>query len=185
VNLFSELKRRNVLRVAAAYIVTSWLIVQVVETLFPVYGLSEAAIRLVVNILAIVMIPVLVVSWFFEITPEGLRRETELLTAGPAPRHATRKIDRAILAVLAVAVIYFALDKFVLDPRREASQRQKQAEKPVKATEEARQQGRSEAFVESYGDLSIAVLPFRDMSPNGDQEYLSDGIAEELLTVLA
>ena len=59
-SLFEELKRRNVLRMGAAYIVTAWLVVQVVETLFPVYGLSDDAIRLVVNILAIGLVPVLI-----------------------------------------------------------------------------------------------------------------------------
>ena len=69
-SLFNELKRRNVIRVATAYVVASWLIIQVVETIFPIYGLGDAEIRLVVSLLAVAFIPTLVFSWVFEITPE-------------------------------------------------------------------------------------------------------------------
>ncbi len=69
-SFFNELQRRNVLRVAAAYIVASWLIIQVVETLFPVVGLADGAIRVVVIVLAIGLIPIVILSWAFEVTPE-------------------------------------------------------------------------------------------------------------------
>ena len=69
-SLFNELKRRNVIRVATTYVVASWLIIQVVETIFPIYGLGDAEIRLVVSLLAVAFIPTLVFSWVFEITPE-------------------------------------------------------------------------------------------------------------------
>ena len=72
-SFFNELKRRNVLRVAAAYIVASWLIIQVVETLFPVFGLADGTIRVVVIVLAIGLVPIVIVSWAFEVTPEGLK----------------------------------------------------------------------------------------------------------------
>ena len=74
-SLFKELKRRNVFRVAIAYMAGSWLLIEVTETLFPIYGLSDAAIRMVVTLVAIVFPVVLVVSWVFELTPEGLRLE--------------------------------------------------------------------------------------------------------------
>jgi len=174
VSFLSELKRRNVLRVGAAYIVTAWLVVQVAETLFPVYGLSDAAVRLVVNVLAVGLVPVLVLAWVFEWTPEGLKREDELDVGAPASLQAAKRLDRMILVVLAFALGYFAFDKFVLAPQQRAEE-----------VAEAREAGRSEALVESYGDQSIAVLAFDDMSPDGDQEYLSDGIAEEILNLLA
>lgn len=74
-NLLKELKQRNVLRVAAAYIAVSWLLIQVVETLFPVFGLGDAAIRAVVIVLAIGFVPAVVVAWAFELTPEGFVRD--------------------------------------------------------------------------------------------------------------
>ena len=116
--IFEELKRRNVLRVATAYIVTAWLVVQVVETLFPVYGFSDAAIRLVVNLLVIGLVPVLVLAWAFEWTPEGLKRDAEVDRVNPASLAAAKRFDRVILIVLALAVSYFLVDKFVLDPQR-------------------------------------------------------------------
>jgi len=184
-SLFAELKRRNVFRVAAAYVVTAWLVIQVVETILPAFGFGDAAVRYATIAFAIGLVPVLVLTWVFELTPEGLKRESEVDHGRPASLQAAKRLDRVILAVLAVALGYFAFDKFVLEPQRVAAQQQKQAEELAAATEEARAEGRSEALVESYGDQSIAVLPFRDMSPDGDQEYLSEGIAEELLNVLA
>ena len=177
-SLFTELKRRNVLRVVAAYIVASWLVIQVVETIFPAFGFGDAAIRVVVIVLGIGLLPVLILSWAFEITPEGLKLEKDVDRSQSITPHTGKKLDRMIMVVLALALGYFALDKFVLSPQR-------QADELATATEEAHLEGRTEALVESYGDHSIAVLPFVDMSQEGDQEYFSDGIAEELLNLLA
>ena len=173
-SFFVELKRRNVLRVAAAYVVAAWLVIQVVETIFPLYGLSDASIRFVVTLLAIGLVPVVVLAWAFELTPEGLKLDKDVDRSQSISSQTGKKLDRAIMVVLALALGYFAFDKFVLSESREAS-----------IAETARQQGRNEALVESYGDKSIAVLPFVDMSPKSDQEYMSDGIAEELLNLLA
>lgn len=182
---FNELKRRNVIRVAAAYIVAAWLVIQVAETLFPVYGLSDASIRLVVAVLAIGLVPVLVFAWAFELTPEGLRKESEVDRSLSITLHTGKKLDRTIMVVLALALGYFAFDKFVLDPQRQSALQRQQVEQLATVAEEAHREGRSEALVESYGDNSIAVLAFQDMSQDQDQEYLSDGIAEELLNLLA
>jgi len=174
VSFFDELKRRNVLRVAAAYIVASWLVIQVVETLFPVFGFSDAAIRGVVIVLAVGLIPVLILAWAFELTPEGLKLERDIHSEAITQPQSSRKLDSMIMLVLALALGYFALDKFVLDPARDEE-----------FLEEMKKDIRSDALLESFGDKSIAVLPFVDMSPNKDQEYMSDGIAEELLNLLA
>ncbi len=174
---FEELKRRNVLRVAAAYVVVSWLIIQVVETVFPVFGFGDAGIRLVIIVLAIGLIPALILSWAFEITPEGLKKEKDVDRSQSVTAHTGKKLDRWIMVVLVVALVYFAFDKFALSPQREAEQL-------ASVAEEARKEGRSQALTESYGEKSIAVLPFADMSAMHDQEYMSDGIAEELLNLL-
>ncbi|MDJ0812731.1 MAG: hypothetical protein QNJ23_03325 [Woeseiaceae bacterium] len=173
-SLISELKRRNVLRVAAAYVVTAWLIIQVAETILPLYGFSDAAIRYVITGLAVGLLPVLILSWAFELTPEGLRLDSSIDRSQNAAAGTGRKFDRGIMIVLAVAIGYFAFDKFVLSESREAA-----------IAEAAREEGRSTAVVEAYGERSIAVLAFADMSPDGDQEYMSDGIAEEILNLLA
>jgi TolB-like protein/Tfp pilus assembly protein PilF len=150
------------------------LIIQVVETTFPPFGFGDGAIRAVVIALSIGLIPVLVIAWVFELTPEGLKMDSDVDPALSITRPAGRKLDRAIVAVLVLAVGYFAVDKFMLDPNRDAEQ-----------LELAREAVRNEAIIAEIGDRSIAVLPFADMSQERDQAYFSEGIAEELLNLLA
>ncbi len=176
--LIDELKRRNVFRVGAAYIALSWLMIQVIETLFPLFDFSDAAARSVVLILAIGFVPAMIFAWVFELTPEGLKRDAEVDHDSTVSKRITRRLDRLITLFLVLALGYFAVDKFVLTP-------QKQAQDLATATEEARREGRSQARVQSYGDKSIAVLPFVNMSSDPEQEYFGDGIAEELLNRLA
>ena len=172
--LFDELKRRNVFRVAAAYIVAAWLVIQVVETIFPAFGFGDAAVRIATICLAIGFVVAVIFSWALEITPDGLKLEKNVDRSASITPHTGKKLDRMIILVLVLAVGYFAFDKFVLSGSREAT-----------IAESAREEGRAEALIRSYGQNSIAVLPFRDMSPESDQEYFSDGIAEELLNLLA
>ena len=169
-SLVSELKRRNVFRAVIAYLAASWLLLQITETLLPVYGYGDAAIRLVVAALAIGFIPVVAFAWLFELTPDGLKLESEVDRTESITHLTGQKLDRVIIVVLALAIFFFAFDKFVVSDLR---------------LEAAREEGRTEALVESLGEKSIAVLPFLDMSPAGDQEYMSDGVAEELLNLLA
>ncbi|HSM32086.1 MAG TPA: hypothetical protein VK854_15420 [Woeseiaceae bacterium] len=173
-SFLAELKRRNVLRVAAAYIAVAWLVIQVVETLFPLFGLSDGAARTVVIILAIGFVPAMVLSWIFELTPEGFRRDSQVDHAAPSSLAMAKRLDRLIIVALVLAVGYFAVDKFVIDPARDAELR-----------EQAIEEGRAAAIIGAFGDKSIAVLPFADMSPEGDQGWFAEGIAEELLNLLA
>ena len=173
-SFFIELKRRNVFRVAVAYLAGAWLLVEVTDTLFSIYGLPESTARIVVTLLAIGFPITLVLSWIYELTPEGLKLEKDVDRTLPSPRTDTRRLDRAIIVLLVLALGYFAFDKFVLEPAR-----------VVEIVEEAAQQARSEALVESYGEQSIAVLPFVNMSSDPEQEYFSDGISEELLNLLS
>ncbi len=169
-SFFKELKRRNVIRVAVAYLAVSWLLIQIADTLLPIYGFGDAAVRIVVAILLVGFIPTVVFSWVFELTPEGLKRDSEVDRSQSITQTTGKKLDRAIIIVLGLALAYFAFDKLVLSESR---------------IESAREEGRTKGLVESYGDKSIAVLPFVDMSAAANQEYMSDGIAEELLNLLA
>jgi len=173
-SFLGELKRRNVIRVAMAYVVAAWLIIQVVETIFPAFGFGPGSVRIAVIVLAIMLIPVLVLSWVFEITPDGLRRESELERPGAVARFPKQRLDRITMVLLALALGYFAIDKFVIDPVRDRQ-----------LVEAARREGRSEIVLEAFGENSIAVLPFVNLSPDPDQDFFSDGITEEILNLLA
>jgi TolB-like protein/Tfp pilus assembly protein PilF len=165
VSLFSELRRRNVYRIAAAYAVAAWLIIQVVETIFPAFGFDDATTRYTVIALMIGFVPAVIFAWTFEASPEGLRLERVADQSTPSGPRTHKRLDQAIIAVLAVAVTYFAVDKFVLSEYEDTSSAPPDFTTPVGG--------------------SIAIMPFVDMSPDGDQAYFSDGIAEEILNLLA
>lgn len=178
-SIIQEFSRRNVFRVGAAYLVSAWLIVQVAETLFSLFGFSERPAQVVVIVLAIGFVPALVLTWAFRLTPQGLRFETKADT--PMPTRTGRRLDQAIMSILTLAVCVFAFDRFVLDRYRDTG-RQIQIARQI---EEARQLGRNDALVESRKNQSIAVLPFVNMSDDSSNEFFSDGISEELLNLLA
>jgi TolB-like protein/Flp pilus assembly protein TadD len=165
VSLFSELKRRDVYRIAAAYAVAAWLIIQVVETIFPAFGFDDATTRYTVIALMIGFVPAVVFAWVFEVSPEGLRRDRGIAQHTAAVPRTHKRLDQVIIAVLAIAVTYFAIDKFVLSEYDGASPAPSDSVAPIGG--------------------SIAVMPFVDMSPGGDQAYFSAGIAEEILNLLA
>lgn len=171
---FEELARRNVIRLGLAYGASAWLIVQAAETVFPAFGLGPEAVRTVIVVLAIGLLPALIFAWVFELTPEGLKLERNVDRSASITPRTGHLLDRIIIVVLVLALSYFAIDKFLLAPNREAA-----------SIQEATQKARNEAILDAYGDKSIVVLPFADLSPEGDQEYFSDGIAEELINLLA
>ena len=175
-SFFSELKRRNVFKVAAAYVIVGWLIMQIGDVMAPAMHLPDW-VNSVLAFFLILGFPVaLVLSWAFEMTPEGIRLEKQAEASGAGTRLDGRKLNFAIILLLVLAVAFFAFDKFVLDPGRKGE--------PMEASIEATgQEPGSPSPVRAEG--SIAVLAFEDMSPEQDQQYLSDGIAEELLNALA
>jgi len=172
--LIPELQRRNVIRVATAYVVAAWLIIQIAETTFPVFGFSDNAVRVVIIALGIGLIPAIVGAWVFQLTPEGLKRDKGVNETPATSKIASRNLDRAIIVTLVLGLSYFAIDKFVLAPERAAEREAEVAE-----------QARAEAIVGFYGDRSIAVLPFTNMTSDPEQEYFVDGIAEEVLNLLS
>ena len=114
-SLFNELKRRNVIRVAVGYVVMAWLVVQVVETIFPAFGFGDEAVRFVVIAFSVGFIPVVVVAWVFEWTPDGLKKDEGAERQGPRVAAAARRWDRIVMVVLAIAVAYFIVEKIMIN----------------------------------------------------------------------
>lgn len=160
-SVLGELKRRNVYRAAAFYAASAWLLVQIATQVFPFFDLPNWSVRLIV-VAAIVGFPfALLFSWFYEITPDGLKLEREVDRRQSITHHTGKRLDRWIIATLGLAVVLLLADKFVLH-------------------------GDTDKIVAApVPEQSIAVLPFVDMSVDKDQEYMSDGLAEELLNLLA
>jgi len=177
--LYEELKRRNVIRMAGLYVVGAWFIVQVASTMLPAFDFPPWALRAVIVVLAVGFVPAMVFSWVFELTPEGLKREKDVERSESISPHTGRKLDRTIMIVLALALGYFAFDKFALAPRRDAAL--------VATTTESVRANAAKigAGSPAADEKSIAVLPFVNMSNDPAQEFFSDGIAEELLNQLA
>ena len=113
-SIFRELQRRNVLRVAAGYVAVSWLIVQVMDTLSEAFQFTGEDIRTAVIVLAICFVPVMIVSWAFEFTPEGLKRDADVERDTPAAQKSKKRLDRFVTAALALAVAYFVIDELLI-----------------------------------------------------------------------
>ena len=175
-SFFAELKRRNVIRMAGLYGVGAWLIVQVSSTVLPMFDAPTWLPRSIVILLAVGFLPALIFSWVFELTPEGIKRESEIESHESITPQTGRRMDRAIIAVLAVALLYFGFDKFVLAPRREVE---------ILATAHQQDAALAAAKPAADGEKSIAVLPFENLSADKDNAYFSDGITEEILNALA
>lgn len=172
----SELKRRNVIRMAGLYLVAAWLLTQVSATVLPLFHAPDWMPQSVVIALAIGFIPAMIFAWVFELTPDGLKRDSEIPEEQSIAPQTARKMNRLIVALLILAVVYFGFDKFVLAPKREAAL--------VVQTTQTVQAVAKTAAIEKARDNSIAVLPFVNMSQDKDNQYFSDGISEELLNVL-
>ncbi len=176
-SFLAELKRRNVIRMAGLYLVGAWLVVQVAGTLLPVFEAPGWLMKVLVGLLAIGLVAALVFSWLFELTPGGLRRDADVAPEQSIAPQTARKMERSILVVLAIALAFFGFDKFVLAPKREATL--------VATTSQAVKAEALASTQAAVSDKSIAVLAFANMSADRDNEYFSDGIAEEILNSLS
>ena len=154
-SLFQELKRRKVYNVITIYVVTSWLLLQVADTLFPAFGLPDSAIRIPATILLIGFPLVVILAWVFELTPQGIKK-TGAVTAEDTVK--IRKRDYLVNAIVLVLITVVAVQQFVIFNR------------PVS---------------DDSIDKSIAVLPFISMSSGEEDGYFADGLTEELLNALA
>src|SRR6184192_1296954 len=161
-NFFAELKRRNVYKVAVAYAVVAWLLIQAASIFLPAFNAPQWAMQIVILILVVGFPIALVFSWAFEITPEGIKRESEVQADESITHHTGRKIV-ALTIVLAVVATGLLIFQFVR-PRSTSS---------------------LSTNASSVTNKSIAVLPFDNLSGDPQNAYFSEGVQDEILTRLA
>lgn len=154
-SFWDELRRRNVFKVAAAYAIVAWLVAQVATVFAPALSLPEWVTPFVVFLLLLGFPVAVVLAWAFEITPEGIKK-TDRVSAEASITHLTgRKLNYAVIGMLGLAVVFFVLEDYV-------------------PTEET-----------AATPNSLAVLPFVNLSSDGEQEHFADGLSEELMSSLA
>ncbi|MBO6535610.1 MAG: hypothetical protein JJ966_05265 [Balneolaceae bacterium] len=158
-----ELKRRNVFRVATAYTVTAWLIMQVVTLIEDPLMIPDWVDTAVILLLLSGFPIAVVIGWVFELTPEGVKKTDEIEVEESFNKATGQKLNHVIIGVLSLIVIFFVAEKIIHYSTSKVDQ----------------------AEIVEINDASIAVLPFNDLSPNGDQAYFADGISEELLNALS
>jgi len=160
-SLVAELKRRNVFRVAAAYLVVGWLLTEVLTTILPTLGAPAWAARAVILIFAFGFIPAVIFSWFYELTPDGIKRDEEVDHDEPQGRAAGNRLNYLTVGGVIALIVFVGLFS-------------------------ARQTGDDTGSIQvAANDASVAVLPFVNMSNDKDNEYFSDGLTETLLHMLA
>ena len=182
-SLFKELQRRNVFKVAIAYAVSTWILLQLTDVLTQILGLPEWAPKLILLLLVVGFVPALILAWAFEMTPQGVKLESEVNRVESVTRKTGRKLDYVIIVSLGLSLGYF-----IWESRFE----QKTAE--FESAREAVLTGQPVIEVaEPEIDLevlaidknSIAVLPFANRSADAEDIYFTDGIHDDLLTQLS
>src|SRR5213078_3137343 len=164
-NFFSELKRRNVLRAAAFYAASAWLLVQIATQVFPFFHIAVWVVRWIVVAAAIGFPFAMVFSWFYEWTTHGLQRESEVAPNESVTRESSKKLDRWIIAILVLAVVLLLTNQFALNRDNNPV-----AVAPIAST---------------IPQKSIAVLPFESLSEEKSNAYFAEGVQDEILTRLA
>src|SRR5210317_1382434 len=160
-SFFSELNRRNVFKVTIAYIVVAWLVAQVLQLILESFGTPDWVMKTVLVLMAAGLLFALFFAWAFEMTPEGLKREHEVDRSQSITPQTGKKLNSLIFTMMALAIAYFAYDKFVLDASRDAAL--------VEAATQALTDQAADEDVSEGTDTSIAVLPFVNMSSDPEQ----------------
>jgi len=180
-NLFSELKRRNVFKVAAAYLIVSWLILQIIGSIVPIIEAPDWISKAILMLLLAGFPIALLFAWAFELTPEGIKKESDVVRDESITSETSSKINLVIIGALVLIIGGFAYDKFFgSSTTTEIAQNELQSSEHTAKTALNDNSSASNPI----NDKSIAVLPFVNMSSDKNQEYFADGISEEILNAL-
>jgi TolB-like protein len=183
-SLFAELKRRNVFRVGAAYLVVAWLLVEVSDTVFPRLGLPDWTVTFVIALLLLGLPVALFFAWAFELTPEGVKRTEEVAPQESVTPQTGRAIDKLILAGMVVVVAVIVADRLLFKDSVPATA-PAAVSGPVIEGPAAPGSPVAPGEAQQAAASGIAVLPFVNMSPDPENAFFADGISEELLNILA
>lgn len=178
-SLISEIKRRNVFRVTAAYLVIGWLVLQVSDILLDFTGAPEWVGKTIIALLLLGLVLTIVLTWVYEITPEGIRRDDGRINAGDSARAQRLNLLTILAAVMVAAMFVWQQTR---PPAESAAVTEATAASGIAGGSNSAES--DDSIQTGISAASIAVLPFVDLSPDGDQEYFSDGIAEEILNLL-
>ena len=177
-SFFNELKRRNVFKVGVAYAVATWLLLQIVDLVLENIQAPDWIMQVFMLAMAVGFPIAIIIAWAFEVTPDGVKLQKEVDRDQSITPQTGQQLNRGIIMILIVAVVFLISDKF----------RDEMAEEPAEAaTTSESEPGSSAGKSTSKADTSksIAVLPFVNMSSDPEQEFFADGISEELLNALA
>ena len=175
-SFIEELKRRNVFRVAVAYLVTAWVLLQVADIGVEHIAAPDWLIQGIMLVLGLGFPVALIFAWAFELTPDGIKKEKDVDRSQSITNRTGRKLDFTIIGILVFAVVFLLIDRFSGSGAEPGSE-------PGTAEIAESVEGATEEVVEKA--KSVAVLPFVNMSSDPEQEYFSDGISEEILNALA
>lgn len=179
-NIFTELNRRNVTRVAIFYIVTAWLILQVLDVVAPILGLSDTIAKTVLMLFAIGLVPALIFAWVYEMTPEGLKKEHQVVRDTSITNQTAKKLDIAVIGLLVPVLALLAYQQLGGEmPETHRAPIPVVADEPVAIPSEV-----SEPSDDVLAN-SIAVLPFANRSAREEDVFFTDGMHDDLLTQLA
>jgi TolB-like protein/Tfp pilus assembly protein PilF len=176
-SLYHELKRRNVFRVAVGYLAGAWLLTEVADTLFPAFGIPDWGVRFVVIVFALGFVPALIISWAYELTPEGLKREKDVVRDASVTHLTAKRLDGITIGLIVLALAFLVADRLWLSPRFA-----EQLAVPAESVTDNVQTSEPELL---YPPNSIAVLPFANISQLEENAPFTIGIHDDLLTQLA